>query len=575
MPNKQRTVIEVAWNATRRRLSTAATFIGKNQSRITRWLFGVALVLYVVMQARLGFPAFNSRGLVRDDDAYGVMLKAAEMKDGCFTQDCPALNDIRIQVTTPAEDPEIAGIRNRIYHRLFVVYHPLHSLLMVGLDRLGVPFETGFDLINAAGAILIPLAVAYFVYSLWGLRGSIIALLLLAPAVFFGPGLHQIKTHSFVLGASFLVWAGIYRQRPWAINGLPVFVIAMCLFHPLGNLTSLIACALLISTVDWPLSGRKIVILGVSFGLILLFFVLPSLIHSPEFRFDPVSFYPGDWNYWMGLSATLPLSLGMVSKWADSFGGSFLACALLLLGIMARPKQESGKFVSLLVLVSGLVIFALFYIVPWYGDISFTRVWPFLAVIWISAAGAGLLYLAENQLFKVTLSGKSNRSGFDVSPIVRGTVGLLLVFILGTYFISSINYYLETSEQLSQPGKSFNPNQLQIIQASDIEGVDDTILYMDEFAMHYYMTYGGLNYGAIYYPALRFTPDLEFWLRERSDEITFIVNRNPMSNIPLTEDDGILLQPGEGLRVKFDAIQNDRRLALSASTNGRDHIEVD
>lgn len=563
MPKTNLTVIDVVWNTIQKRLVAASNLIGKNRDRFSPWFFGIALVIYVALQAQVAFPSFNSAELIRDDDAYGVMLKAAEIKDGCFTQDCPALNDIRIQVTTPADDPEIAGIRNRIYHRLFVVYHPLHSLLMVGLDRLGIPFETSFDLINAIAKIMIPLSVAYFVYSVWGPRTAALALLLLAVSLFWGPGIHQVKTHSFVLGASFFLWAGIYRQKSWAIYGLPFFIVAMCLTHPLGNLTSLAAILLFIATSGWPLPRKAIVITGFSLGLTLFFFALPNLVHTPEFGFDPVSFYPGQWNYWANLSMTLPVSLGWISEWTSSFGGIFMAVVLFLVGFFAVPAAEKRKFLMLLYLTLGLGILSIVYVVPWYGDISFTRIWPIVGVVWVSTAAAGLRYLINGltQIRWPSVSS-SSRSRVDWPLLTKAVLGVLIICILGSYFISSISDYFESKEALSQPGKSLNQNQIQIVRSTDLEGANDTILYMDEFAMHYYMTYGGLNYGAIYYPALRRTMDLEFWMQERSADITFVVNQNPMSNIPLTENDGILLRPGESFRVQFDSVQVDRNLYI-------------
>lgn len=564
MVKNQQTTAEVAWGQILKRLSSLEGFIQRNQAQIVRWLSVLVIVLYMFAQVRVGFPSFDQGKLVRDDDAYGEMLKAAELRDGCFTQDCPALNDIRLQVTAPAEDPDIAGIRNRIYHRLFVVYHPLHSALLVGLDRIGIPFETGYGLLQAAGKILIAAAVVYFVFSLWGPEGSILALLLLTPTLFFGPGLHIVKSHSFVAGISLLLWAAIYRKRSWATYGLPIFVVGICLMHPLGLLTSLVAIGLLLAISDWPMPRKTLIATVLSLLVIGSFIALPSLVTAPEMNFNPITFFPGEWNYWADLATTWPISWGEVVNWGNAFGGFAFVVALLLVAFLTRPKPALTHLLVLFMLVGGLVAGSLVYVVPWYGDISFVRVWPFAAILMTSGVAAGLVQVGRGLLLDSKAPKTRRIMGKTLNWKTAGKkfAALALTYVVVSYLGTNVNNYFAYMASTKEAGQEFNPSQVHLIDSLETDDKTDTILYMDEFAMHYYLTYGGLSYGAIYFPALRLTPQLDFWLRERESTIRYVVNRNPVYHLPHN--------PNGGIRI----VENEQFHVILASTMDSNEMQV-
>jgi hypothetical protein len=536
-----------------------AKFTGRfAQNPPTKSLLVAAVIIYLLAQAYVAFPSFSGYP-VRDDDAYGFFVKAAQIKEGCFFQDCPALNDLRAQLTEPAEDEDVAGYRNRIYHRFFVVYHPLHSFALAGLERLGIDFETGYDLIYALGKILLPLAVAYWLISVWGAGPAVIALLLLAPTLFGGPGLYVIKMHTFVVPFALVLWAQIYRRSSRAGFMMILFTVLMSLQHPLGKLLSAASLVFYAALAEWPLSRKHIFVLSISSLLLLGLFIAPYFVERPELRFDPVTFYPGTWDYYANFLTGLEQTRSVVSSWLNSFGSPLLFVPIALLGFLTSPESQRRKLLVLTGMMTGLFVGGAIYIVPWYGAISFGRIWPIVVTFLVGAFAAGLHYLVRALLERQRRLARV-KSGHIVDSnqllTQKGTVvfvSLLAVIVITvsvtTNLTSNISNYISVSHS-SPSGNFINQEQPEIVKNEAGENHATTILYMDEYAIHYYLTYGALQYGAIFYTPLRSSPDLDTWLTKRQDEIAYVVNRNPIIGFPHTPEGNILLQKDAALRIE-------------------------
>lgn len=553
----------------RRILKTIDRFVNNPPAKA---LLVAAIVVYLIAQAYLTFPSFGKGYPLRDDDAYGNLVKVAQIKEGCFFQDCPALNDLREQVTEPAEDAEIAGYRNRIYHRFFVVYHPLHSFVLAGLDRLGIDLETGYDILYALGKILLPLAVAYWLISVWGAGPAITALLLLTPMILGGPGLHIIKMHTFVLAFALILWAEIYKRSTRAGVLTILFIVLMSLQHPLGKLLSVASLVFYAAFTEWPLSKRNLVVIGASLLVIVVVFIAPTFIDRPEFQFDPVAFYPGEWDYVGALGASIPQSLGAVSDWMNLFGSALLFAPIALIGFLSRPDQERRKLLVVAGMLAAIFVSGLFYVVPWYGGIAFGRMSPLFAIFLIGAFAAGVNF-ATASIYQRLRTGAKIKSQKLVSKdqgltqrgwVLFSTVlaGLAILFSLISYFSTNIINYASFVQSSSNSGNYINRQQLEIVEAETDEKSETTILYMDEYAIHYYLTYGGLQYGALFYTPLRFTPDLDPWLEERQDQIAFAVNRNPLFRLPHTPEGHVLLEDDTSLRIEKQTAFAAQDLAL-------------
>src|SRR5687768_17485890 len=185
--------------------------------KIIRWgkhfLFTVGILLFTSVQLLMVVLPIRSRTVpVETDDAYTYIVKAAQMQD-CFLQNCPALNDLREQLTAPSKNLHISWARYREYVRAFLVYHPLHSLILMGLHSTGFSWEASYNVLEVAGNLTLSLAVIYWLYSLFGAGPAGVALLFLAFTPFPNQGLHYVVPSNLALGIGILTWASLL-QRP-------------------------------------------------------------------------------------------------------------------------------------------------------------------------------------------------------------------------------------------------------------------------------------------------------------------------------------------------------------------------
>lgn len=104
----------------------------KTGAKFGKFIFLLAFCLFLFFQVRITLvPMLERQVQVEADDAYNLILKAEQINNSCFFQDCPALNDLRQELYSPDSDPDVSSIRRRVYQRVFLVYNPLHSVTLV------------------------------------------------------------------------------------------------------------------------------------------------------------------------------------------------------------------------------------------------------------------------------------------------------------------------------------------------------------------------------------------------------------------------------------------------------------
>ena len=130
-------------------------------------VFVLGISFYFVLQLGvLQLPVLNSRQAPREvDDAYVYMVKAEQMKYDFF-QNSPALNDLRVQFSAPAEEFQIKWNRFGARKGFFLVYHPLHSVLLLAPRMFGLSLESSYKILYVVGTVFIGLAVAFWIKTL-------------------------------------------------------------------------------------------------------------------------------------------------------------------------------------------------------------------------------------------------------------------------------------------------------------------------------------------------------------------------------------------------------------------------
>ncbi|MEX2143749.1 MAG: hypothetical protein WD740_04085 [Anaerolineales bacterium] len=513
---------------------------------LTRLFLLFAFLAFLAAQLYLTAAPILSRSLpVEVDDAYSYILKAEEIRASCFFQDCSALEDLRTQFTDPTNDLDKAYVRAREYHRVFVVYHPLHSLALVGLNSIGLSYETGYSLLALAGKMMLCFGIAYWLITMFGQNAAAITLLLLTPAVFIGQGLHTIVPSNMALGLAFFAWGLALNPKHRVGRLLLPLLLAMLLLHQAGKVYGVLALVIYTFKSGRPFSRERRVTIGAGAFLILVSFLLPMVITHPEFNFNPASFYPVDWGFFSGFFDSLGFSWHVISVWFSAFAYAVVGATLVIVAYFALKPNQRTNWHLMFLLLFGLLMASLVYVVPWFGALFFERAWIPLAILLLGSIGQLVFRYFDMvwNLLKSVLSAVRNHKPFasrtHTQPILLAALlSPLLLLGLANYFPFYLRHYSLTLEnqQLRQDFTLDRNQPLSIFGPDARPGL--SVLYMSEIPFYYYLTYGGLNYNAVYFPSLEVPLDSETW---KDRPVDFLVAANPVFQLSRDPDLAIVL----------------------------------
>lgn len=524
---------------------------------IIRWgkrlLFAAGVLLFTSVQLMMVIlPIRNRTAPVETDDAYTYIVKAAQMQD-CFLQNCPALNDLRQQLTAPTEKPNMTWIRYREYVRAFSIYHPLHSMILVGLHTTGLTWEASYNIVEIVGSLLLSLAITYWLYRLFGSGPAGVALLLLTFTPFPGQGLHYVVPSNLALGIAMIIWGSLLQRDShsrWIVIGTVILV----LMHPIGRMYALLGVLLFIllnirqmKRTDWQM-------VGLSVFVIVLAFLLPLVVTHPEFSF-PADPPPPGWNRWSGYSNNLTEAASFVASWMRLYGGFLMALLLMFIGLASlHPYEQRTRVMSMAVLLGGLLGASLLQVLPRYPAEAFSRIWIPFAIFLTGLIAHGIWRWAAAAVRWIRQAVENGLQDFrDERWIlsIPGWAGVLLLVFGLILARNSLNHVLEGQRILRETTAimmSSQDSRLDTDQPSVLlrEGCED-ILYMFEVPMHLYFAHGALACGAIYHPALEGTPEETQWIQD-NQSLSYVVTWNPTIRASVTTGGNpLVLESGKSL----------------------------
>jgi hypothetical protein len=406
--------------------------------RYQNLLFWLGLFVFIFFQTGLVVNIYNNRVLPPEvDDAYSYIGKAAQL-DGCFFQDCPALETLRAQLSVPSSDLSPKGtsfLRERASYQTLVNYHPLHSLLLFLIFTVMGSWEIAFQVLAISGSIFLAFAIAFWLRHLFGAGIAGIALILLSNFIFPGQGIAHIVPSNLTLGLFLMLWALILnpdnKYSEWVLLFGSVALLGM---HTIGKPYVFILVFLYWLEYRNNLSVTKKVALVLAFSLTLTAFLLPQFIDRPLLAPFPGSFSD---NYARNVDMykqELTTDINIVKNSLFKLGGGKILFVLFLTGILYLNKRN---FQALLVM-AGLAILSVVGSAPGYPGTIFQRVWASLVIIIIGYVAQGywrvLLYAFDS--FVQTKSTRPLKSQWF---IWLGIASVLWLFGANLYTTSKAN----------------------------------------------------------------------------------------------------------------------------------------
>lgn len=529
--------------------------------KLSAAVFALGFLVFLMTQLYLVVSPITARSVpVEADDAYTYIIKAAQLQE-CPLQDCQALEDLREQ-SGPVDDPDLTWQRRRIYGRAFVVYHPLHSVAMVALHAVGLSWESAYNGIQAAGAVLISIGVAGLVYALVGAEAGGITLVLLSLVIFPDQGLDNVVPSNLTLGIALLLWSAILLRGQKLSLWVVVGGITLMLFtHTIGRLYAVISLALYVLNVPFPPNRKQIVYLGAVSVLIGLVAISPNIITRPELSI-PLEQPVEGLSWFDGVKANFAQMWDYIRDWAERYGGSIVVGVLSVIGFVAVSPLHRERLVIFGGLIAGLLLASLFYVVPLYPAIAANRVWIPLAIVITCLMGAALAFWIKvaikwvKQVFSPDKKDGSVRWGLPTPMWILAALILSGVFLARYGYASAKSGIRQHQERVELKNTRYSialdASQPEYLEAL---GTDcGTVAYFAEVPFFFYLTHGTLNCGAVYYPSIAGTEDEERLLVDNED-VHYLVNANPIQQLESLQNGGVNLVGTQaiGIAIRSEA----------------------
>lgn len=518
--------------------------------RLGALLLALGLLIQIASRVyQVWVPISQRAAPIETDDAYTYIGKAVQL-DECFRQDCTALNDLRLQLSAASPDPGIAWVRYREYGRAFLVYHPLHSLIVWAGHQLGLSWEAAYETVEVCGGVFIGFSLALWLWALWGPGPAGIGMILSAFVLFPNQGLNHIVPGNLALGLAATTWATMLFRRSWAYFVVPFGVLAMVLMHPTGRIFALVTVAVFALTEDRLLSKRTLSIVSLATVILGMAFLLPHVVSRPEMivKSDPPREF---WVDWWGYILNGSRAFGIVKDWAALYGGPLVVVPLLAAGFVTSPPLRRPRLLLFAGSLAGLAAASLFYVLPRYPANLFSRLWVPVALLLTGAIGQAiwrwLIALLETPAMLRRSSSPSRLRLRLVAPAALVIVGMALTWIVaGAVATGARSIREKVQHRTSREPILLDPAQpIELLARS---APADAVVYMAEVPMHFHLAHGALARGAVFAPALVGTPEQRQWLDDNR-AIRFVAAWSPIQRLSIAREGALHLEAGDRLAI--------------------------
>jgi hypothetical protein len=492
----------------------------------------VGLLVYVGVQGYLTVSPIKNWTLTSEvDDSLTYVLKSRQMLE-CFNQNCPALNDLREQLIPKGGDsPDLDLYKHRVLvsSRVFPVYHPFFSLLLVGLSKLGMSLMEAYRFLWTLAPLIFGLAFAYWLATMFGPGVAGVALMLLAFKVFPDTGLHHLVPSNLTMALAVVLWARIISCRGWAPWSLFLGSLILVSLHLIGAIYAVMSFVFALSLAEKEDRRRLVIAAGAVAVCLVVVLLVAHFIKRPAFILPPL-LPRGDNPLWQLLVGTgqnvLRIIVENVRLAEGLWGSPALFCGALIFGLGALT-EPSRRVVLRILLIYGIVLGGfMFYVSDHPADVPF-RLWIPLVVLLFglvaqaicSSVNLSVSWWRERGVASPT-EGRWDMKRFwpvVVLAVLLGYSGEMI--FKGAEQVQVMARFLREKEPLA-----LYPSQPELLMDQARPG--DRVLYTSFILMDYFLIHGALRLGAVYYhPALQGAQTSSQWLNR--PDIRFAVAFQP------------------------------------------------
>ena len=492
-------------------LSWAVLVVG-----ISLWFFAQG---YLVLM-----PVFTRAMLPEPDDTLPYVLRTARLEE-CFSSNCPAIADLREQLSPPSPDYKV-GVYRAWAANAFGTHHPVFSLVLLGLERLGMDLVTAYKVICVAGVLLFGFGFAYFLTALFGIPAAGITMMFLALKVFPDTGLNFVVPSNLTMGLWLFVLGRVINRRGRAPWSLGLGTVIMAGIHPIGLLYGMIGATVALSLSGFSLKQRFwLAPFMVVIGVVILGTLGPARLYNLPKYLDigsPAALLQ------QGL-ATLALVGSTLNNLKDALFGSIpIFFAAMAWGYLTLESERRTIVKKTFVMYSIFCVLVAFYPLRQPGDTLFRMAIPHVVILF-GLCGHGLWY-ALSRLRALGWRCSEGEGRIRLEACWPVLVVALLAGWWGQMAFAGVEQVLLTAEYYRnrQPLKICDSQPRTLLSLAQ---PGDRALYLSMIIMPYYLINGCMKVGAVYYhDVLKETEEAKKWLSR--PDIRFAVTYNPLVSHP-------------------------------------------
>lgn len=500
----------------------------------------VGLLIYVGVQGYLTVsPLWNWTLTPEADDSLTYVLKSQQMLE-CFDQSCPALQDLNQQLfPQPGEvfSPDVTRHQILAISRVFPVYHPLFSVVLIGLSKFGLTLMEAYRLLWTLAPLIFGLAFACWLTVLFRPGVAGVALMLLAFKVFPDTGLHHLVPSNVTMALAMVLYARIIARRGWAPWSLLLGSLVLVTMHLVGVIYAALAGVLAVSLAD-PQNRRRLLWAAGAVGVcIIIVLLVAHFVKKPAFILPPL-LPRGDNPLWLllvGAGQNVLQVLVENVKWGEGLWGSkALFLGAVVLGFASLKPEPLQLIKKILLIYGAFLVLLIFYVSNHPADVLL-RVWiPLVALLFGLVAQAICFSMDWTIAWQREAPKVPQGEGrLDITrfwPVVA--LAVLLGYSGEMIFSGAEQIQVVTRHLREKEPLALYPSQPEMLLAKARPG--DRVLYTSLIVMDFFLIHGGLRLGAVYYnPALGLGPKYARWLGH--PDLRFVAAFQPTVYLPSFE----------------------------------------
>lgn len=406
----------------------------RDKTWYARVIFWLGLFCCFLCYSWLTADTIRQRSVaIEMDDAYSYIAKGI-LLDSWFRGNDSAFLDLKAQLLpVDKSTPAIQYDHAKTYQCAVSLYPLGFAVLLAIIHACGASWEAAYNILQTAGPFLFFSILACLLRGLFGSLTAGVALILLAPTVFFEHGLHILVPNTLALFWALALWSYILLNRRRRLWPLVLLAILCASAHPAGVIYTGIA-SLLCPGSRWLRKETirphdPLILAAIAFAFV-------ALPHIPGFEYflAPSLPYQQVVDLWTTIQLTIKTAIAAVvvpnglfssARMGHDVMGALpyvapnaLAAVIVLgVGLWKLPRQTRSRIVLLAVLLTGALFLQVLCLQQYSPAMLFRRLVTPLNLILYGVAAQGILML-------LYWLGKTVRRGFcPATGCTDGSVG--------------------------------------------------------------------------------------------------------------------------------------------------------